>query len=127
MIQSTYTTAEVSRLTGASLRKLQWMDEHNFLCPSRGQHLGGGGPIRLYSAEQLVAAHLIAQMRKHRIPLTICSRAVRSIEPDTKFLVIEGKRSAQCVSPSQAFMAVMNARRPVSVFKVPTVLEITKK
>src|SRR5271154_5249606 len=77
-----YTSLEVSRLTGATLRQLQWWDEQNYVPARRGRKMFGGrcvsGPgegARLFSEAQLFDIRvLVLVSRKH-------DRLVKKIEP----------------------------------------------
>lgn len=54
-----YTTNEVSEMTGASLRQLQWWAEHNWIRPKRGKRYH-----REWSAEDVEKVRKILALRR---------------------------------------------------------------
>jgi len=61
--EGSYTTLQVSLMSGASLRQLQWWDDHGILCPPVVAHM------RLYTANEASNARRIVQLRKAGVSL----------------------------------------------------------
>jgi DNA-binding transcriptional MerR regulator len=55
-VKATLTNKEFARLSGASLRQLQWWDEQRFLLAKRVRGRGGNGLVRRYTQKQLAIA-----------------------------------------------------------------------
>ena len=66
-----YSTEEVSIISGASKRQLQWWDEEGYLKPEKRPRRHGGGTVRAYTEGQAREAMRIAEKRRlHRFPMT---------------------------------------------------------
>lgn len=78
---STYTTGELAKLCGVSVRTVQYYDDRGILVPSA---LSEGGR-RLYSEDDLSRMHIICFLR--RIGLSIGSVAAVLAEEDTEKIV----------------------------------------
>ena len=53
-----YTSSEVARLCGVSLRQLQWWDERSVVSPRQDGHR------RIYMPEEVVEISVIAELRR---------------------------------------------------------------
>lgn len=71
---SSYSSTAVSRLSGVSLRQLQWWDEQKVVCPRHEGHR------RLYSLERLVEVSVIAELRKKGFSLQKIRRVLRFLQ-----------------------------------------------
>lgn len=71
MKQKLYSTAEVAKLTGVSLRQLQFWDERGIVQPAEwGKGRGGGsGRYRRYSEDQLRLIRRMAKLRRAGVSL----------------------------------------------------------
>src|SRR3974377_1373999 len=56
--QDTYTSGDVARIAGVSLRQLQWWDERNVVSPRQEGHR------RVYLAQEVVEVSVIAELRR---------------------------------------------------------------
>jgi len=77
---------EVARVTGATLRQLQWLDEHSFICPKRGR--GKHSNWRQYSEQQVGTVRDLV-----RLPGHLLSRRLQLL----KTLIRKDKTVAECL------------------------------
>jgi len=64
MAQEIFTTAEVARITGFSIRQLDYWAQQEIVVPST-QQSHGPGTRRLYSIDDLVQLNFIRQLKRH--------------------------------------------------------------
>jgi DNA-binding transcriptional MerR regulator len=83
-----YTSSEVSRLCGVSLRQLQWWDERNVVSPRQDGHR------RIYMPEEVVEISVIAELRRKGFSLQKIRRVLRFLQKDM------GKRLNEALSGS---------------------------
>lgn len=57
----TFTSNQIAKVSGVSLRRLQWMDEQGIVSPAKSAN----EKRRLYSAEDLRAVLLVAALRRY--------------------------------------------------------------
>ncbi len=81
-----YTSNEVSRISGVSLRQLQWWDEKNVVSPRHDGHR------RVYSAVEVVEVTVIAELRRKGFSLQKIRRVLRYLQKEM------GKRLADAVA-----------------------------
>ncbi|MCC6857544.1 MAG: MerR family transcriptional regulator [Bryobacterales bacterium] len=81
-----YTSSEVSRLAGVSLRQLQWWDERNVVSPRHDGHR------RVYLAEEAIEVTVIAELRRKGFSLQKIRRVLRFLQKEM------GKRLAEAIS-----------------------------
>lgn len=62
-VPKTYTSSEVARSTGASLRQLQWWDEKSIVIPRQDGHK------REYSQDQVIQIRKMIQLRNAGVAL----------------------------------------------------------
>jgi DNA-binding transcriptional MerR regulator len=84
--QERYTSGDVARLTGVSLRQLQWWDERNVVSPRQEGHR------RVYLAHEVVEVSVIAELRTKGFSLQKIRRVLRFLQKET------GKRLSDAVS-----------------------------
>lgn len=77
------TTDEARRLTGLSLRRLQYWDETDFIRPSVAARQGRGWP-RLYSFRDLIQLRVAAQLRD-RLSLQALRRLKTALDTEAPF------------------------------------------
>jgi DNA-binding transcriptional MerR regulator len=98
------TTAELSRLSGASKRQLQWWDDGNLLCSEAAGH-------RLFfDATDLPRVHLIMALRKKRVGFRVIRLALRIIDrdaPQPPFFVLIVGQTVQLVRGAPAVVEAM--------------------
>jgi DNA-binding transcriptional MerR regulator len=81
-----YTSNEVVKLTGISLRQLQWWDERGLVIPSREGHR------RLYSMEDVAEIAVIVELRRKGFSLQRMRKVIRFLRSEL------GRRLAQTVT-----------------------------
>lgn len=81
-----YTSSEVARLCGVSLRQLQWWDERNVVSPRQDGHR------RIYLPEEVVEISVIAELRRKGFSLQKIRRVLRFLQKDM------GKRLSEAIS-----------------------------
>ena len=84
--EKTFTSAEVSRVSGVSLRQLQWWDERKVVSPRHEGHK------RLYLTEEVVEVTVIAELRRKGFSLQKIRRVLRFLQREM------GKRLAEVMS-----------------------------
>jgi hypothetical protein len=90
------TTNEVAEFAEASLRQLQWWDDHHLIQPEHHGH------TRRYTVEEATAARVVAELRRKNVSLKIAWKAARVImknspildgrDLDGRFLCVLGSR-----------------------------------
>jgi DNA-binding transcriptional MerR regulator len=83
-----FTSSDVSRISGVSLRQLQWWDERNVVSPRQDGHR------RVYAPEEVVEVSVIAALRKKGFSLQKIRRVLRYLQKEM------GKRIADAVDQS---------------------------
>jgi DNA-binding transcriptional MerR regulator len=81
-----YSSNDVSRICGISLRQLQWWDERKVVSPRQDGHK------RIYMTEEVVEISLIAELRRKNFSLQKIRRVLRFLQKDT------GKRLSEALS-----------------------------
>lgn len=71
-----FTTLDVSRLSGVSLRQLQWWDEQGVISPNHSGHR------RLYLPEEVVEVTVIAELRRKGFSLQKIRRVLRYLQKE---------------------------------------------
>jgi len=71
---SSFTSAEVSRVSGVSLRQLQWWDERKVVSPRHQGHR------RVYQAEEVIEITVIAELRRKGFSLQKIRRVLRFLQ-----------------------------------------------
>src|SRR5271167_4671270 len=84
--QERYTSGEVARIAGVSLRQLQWWDERNVVSPRQEGHR------RVYLPHEVVEVSVIAELRAKGFSLQKIRRVVRFLQKET------GKRLSDAVA-----------------------------
>ena len=81
-----FTSSDVSRISGVSLRQLQWWDERNVVSPRQDGHR------RVYAPDEVVEVSVIAALRKKGFSLQKIRRVLRYLQKEM------GKRLAEAAS-----------------------------
>ncbi|SRR5579883_495440 len=71
-----YTSLDVARVSGVSLRQLQWWDEQGVVSPSHSGHR------RLYRREEVIAVAVIAELRRKGFSLQKIRRVLKFLEKE---------------------------------------------
>ena len=80
-----FTSSDVARISGVSLRQLQWWDERNVVSPRQDGHR------RVYAPDEVVEVSVIAALRKKGFSLQKIRRVLRYLQKEL------GKRMADAV------------------------------
>lgn len=80
-----FTSSDVARISGVSLRQLQWWDERNVVSPRQDGHR------RVYAPDEVVEVSVIAALRKKGFSLQKIRRVLRFLQKEM------GKRLADAV------------------------------
>src|SRR5436309_3764775 len=71
-----YTSGDVARIAGVSLRQLQWWDERNVVSPRQEGHR------RVYLAQEVVEVSVIAELRRKGFSLQKIRRVLRFLQKE---------------------------------------------
>jgi DNA-binding transcriptional MerR regulator len=94
----TYTSSDVSRIAGVSLRQLQWWDERKVVSPRHEGHK------RVYATEEVVEVTVIAELRRKGFSLQKIRRVLRFLQKEM------GKRLSDVMSGEQDFHLVTDGK-----------------
>ena len=72
--QAHYTSGDVARIAGVSLRQLQWWDERNVVSPRQEGHR------RVYLPQEVVEVSVIAELRRKGFSLQKIRRVLRFLQ-----------------------------------------------
>jgi DNA-binding transcriptional MerR regulator len=81
-----FTSADVSRISGVSLRQLQWWDEQHVVSPRHDGHK------RVYLPSEVIEITVIAELRRKGFSLQKIRRVLRHLQRET------GKRLSDAVA-----------------------------
>ena len=81
---ATLTTNEVAKLSGATLRQLQWWDEQRLICPTHNGH------DRVYSQTEAASAVQLTKLREAGVSLQQC-RDLLSLHSDIVEQIIKAR------------------------------------
>jgi DNA-binding transcriptional MerR regulator len=115
-----YSSSDVSRICGVSLRQLQWWDERNVVSPRQDVHK------RVYMTEEVIEISVIAQLRRKGFSLQKIRRVLRFLQKDTGkrlskalssasdvYLLTDGKSIYLEEAPNRIIDLLKNARQPM--------------
>lgn len=85
---ATFTSRDIARFTGISLRQLQWWDERGLVVPSRRGHK------RLYSLDDLAEVAVICELRARGFSLQKIRRIVRFLQRELGKRLVDTVRTA---------------------------------
>ena len=97
-MQETFTSRDITRLTGITARQLQWWDERGLVVPSRDGHR------RVYSFEDLTEVAVICELRRKGFSLQRMRKVVRFLQKEFS------KRLAETVSASSSYHLLTDGR-----------------
>jgi DNA-binding transcriptional MerR regulator len=87
-LQPTFTSRDVVRLTGISLRQLQWWDECGIVVPARDGH------NRVYSLDDLTEVSVICELRLRGFSLQKIRRVIRFLQRELGRRLVQTVRAA---------------------------------
>jgi DNA-binding transcriptional MerR regulator len=115
-----YTSMDVSRLAGVSLRQLQWWDERNVVSPRHDGHR------RVYLPQEAVEITVIAELRRKGFSLQKIRRVLRylqkemgkrlgdALQSDAEFHVLTDGKSIYLEDDHDRIIDILkNARQPM--------------
>ena len=118
--QDRYTSGDVARIAGVSLRQLQWWDERNVVSPRQEGHR------RVYLAHEVVEVSVIAELRTKGFSLQKIRRVLRFLQKDMGkrlsdalqgnseiHLLTDGKSIYLEETPDRIIDLLKNARQPM--------------
>jgi DNA-binding transcriptional MerR regulator len=118
--QDGYTSAEVARIAGVSLRQLQWWDERNVVSPRQDGHR------RIYLPEEVIEIAVIAELRRKGFSLQKIRRVLRFLQKEMGkrlvealhteseiHLLTDGKSIYLEEKPDRIVDLLKNARQPM--------------
>jgi DNA-binding transcriptional MerR regulator len=118
--QEHYTSGDVARIAGVSLRQLQWWDERNVVSPSQEGHR------RVYLPQEVVEVSVIAELRRKGFSLQKIRRVLRFLQREMGkrlgdalaadndiHLITDGKNIYLEDEPGRVIDVLKNAKQPM--------------
>jgi DNA-binding transcriptional MerR regulator len=118
--QERYTSGDVARIAGVSLRQLQWWDERNVVSPRQEGHR------RVYLPNEVVEVSVIAELRAKGFSLQKIRRVLRFLQQEMGkrlsdavasnsdvHLVTDGKHIYLEDQPDRVIEVLKNAKQPM--------------
>lgn len=115
-----YTSSEVARISGVSLRQLQWWDERNVVSPRQDGHR------RVYLPQEVIEVSVIAELRRKGFSLQKIRRVLKYLQKEMGkrlsetlgresqiHLVTDGKTIYLEEVPDRIVDLLKNARQPM--------------
>ena len=112
--ERTFTSSDVSRIAGVSLRQLQWWDERKVVSPRHEGHK------RVYHPEEVVEVTVIAELRRKGFSLQKIRRVLRFLqrEMDRRLAeVLSGENSLHLVTDGKSIYLEDDSDKIVDVLK----------
>lgn len=112
--ERTYTSSDVSRISGVSLRQLQWWDEKKVVSPRHEGHR------RVYQPEEVVEITVIAELRRKGFSLQKIRRVLRFLQREMgKRLgdLLGGESSWHLVTDGKAIYLEDDHERIIDILK----------
>src|SRR5882757_3128588 len=118
--QDRYTSGEVARIAGVSLRQLQWWDERSVVSPRQEGHR------RVYAQQEVVEVSVIAELRRKGFSLQKIRRVLRFLQREMGkrlgealaenseiHLITDGKNIYLEEEPGRIIDVLKNAKQPM--------------
>jgi DNA-binding transcriptional MerR regulator len=115
-----YTSGEVARISGVSLRQLQWWDERNVVSPRQSGHK------RVYLPQEVIEISVIAELRRKGFSLQRIRRVLKFLQKEMGkrladataaeaeiHLLTDGKSIFLEETPDRVIDVMKNARQPM--------------
>src|SRR6185369_13783827 len=96
-----YASSDVARISGVSLRQLQWWDEQNVVSPRHDGHK------RVYLPNEVIEVTVIAELRRKGFSLQKIRRVLRYLQREM------GKRLSDALGNSSEVHLLTNAKQPM--------------
>lgn len=123
--EALYTSSDVSRISGVSLRQLQWWDERKVVSPRQDGHR------RVYLPSEVIEVSIIAELRRKGFSLQRIRRILRYLQRETGrrlsdalgsesdlYLLTNGKAVYLETDVDRILDLMKNARQPVALVSV---------
>src|SRR5450432_2327978 len=113
-MHETFTSRDVVRLTGITLRQLQWWDERGIVVPVREGHR------RLYSMDDLVEVSVICDLRRRGFSLQGVRKVVRFLQREFKKRLAEtlgGRSDYHLLTDGSSLYLETSATQIVDILK----------
>ena len=120
-----YTSTDVARISGVSLRQLQWWDERNVVSPRQDGHR------RVYLPHEVIEVSVIAELRRKGFSLQKIRRVLRFLQKDMGkrlsdalaaqseiHLLTDGKTIFLEEAPDRIIDLLKNAKQPMFLVSV---------
>jgi len=118
--QERFTSGDVARIAGVSLRQLQWWDERNVVSPRQEGHR------RVYLPQEVVEVSVIAELRRKGFSLQKIRRVLRFLQKEMGkrlgdaiandadiHLITDGKNIYLEDEPGRVIDVLKNAKQPM--------------
>jgi len=118
--QTQFTSGDVARIAGVSLRQLQWWDERSVVSPRQEGHR------RVYLPQEVVEVSVIAELRRKGFSLQKIRRVLRFLQKDMGkrlgdalasdseiHLITDGKNIYLEEEPGRIIDVLKNAKQPM--------------
>ena len=115
-----YTSGDVSRIAGVSLRQLQWWDERNVVSPLQEGHR------RVYRQQEVIEVSVIAELRRKGFTLQKIRRVLKFLQKEMGrrladavaensdiHLITDGKNIYLEDQPDRIIDVMKNAKQPM--------------
>lgn len=109
-----FTSTDVSRITGVSLRQLQWWDEKKVVSPRQEGHR------RLYLTEEVLEISVIAELRRKGFSLQKIRRVLRFLQKNI------GKRLAEVLDVRSDLHLITDGKNIYLEDNSHTIIDILK-
>lgn len=113
-IGEAYTSLDVSRISGVSLRQLQWWDEQKVVSPTHSGHK------RLYRPEEVIEVAVIAELRRKGFSLQRIRRVLRFLQKEMGKRLFESVKNGaeiHLLTDGKNIYLEDNDRRIVNILK----------
>jgi|SRR5208283_2961278 len=87
-LRQAFTSRDIVKLTGISLRQLQWWDERGIVVPARDGHK------RMYSLDDLAEVAVICELRERGFSLQKIRRVIRFLQRELGKRLVDTVRAA---------------------------------
>ena len=112
--ERTFSSSEVSRIAGVSLRQLQWWDERKLTSPLTDRHR------RIYLASEVVEITMIAELRRKGFSLQTIRRVLRFVQKEMGRRlaeVMQATSDLHLVTDGKSIYLEDNHERIIDIFK----------
>jgi len=109
-----YTSQDVSRVSGVSLRQLQWWDEQGVVSPTHSGHK------RLYQPEEVIEVAVIAELRRKGFSLQKIRRVLKFLQKEMGKRLFESVKNGaeiHLLTDGKNIYLEDNERRIVNILK----------